>query len=224
MRKIATAVEKSQNAKIGLMSATYAGEASCPTTCPLRNKGCYGKYGLASLAWRRLASDSTPLAIAKSEAEQIRLLSGKNNLRIHVLGDSKTNAIAKIIAQAASEYMAKFGKLAYTYTHAWRKVKRSSWGKVSVLASCENTRDVKLARSQGYATAIVVDSFKSEAAYVVDDVKIVPCPQQTGRAKTCNDCKLCMNDQKLRDINITIGFQAHGNGQNIIKETLKSLT
>jgi hypothetical protein len=48
-------------------------------------------------------------------------------------------------------------KRVFTYTHNWRKIKRSSWGRmISILASCETIPQVKQAMRRGYATAIVL--------------------------------------------------------------------
>jgi hypothetical protein len=80
-------------------------------------------------------------------------------LRLHTVGDCRTDEAARIVAAAAERYMDAGGGPVWTYTHAWRLVDRASWGRVSVLASCETPEQVELARARGYATAIVVDEF-----------------------------------------------------------------
>lgn len=208
--KQANAVENSENKKLGSMSTTYAAIGSCPNSCPfLKSGACYGMSGPISIQWRKLDGDQS-VSIARAEAAAIDSLSGKKHLRIHTLGDCRTNTAAKLVAAAADRYMMRGGMRAFTFTHAWRDVSRESWGKVSVLASCETTAEVKAAKEKGFATALVVAEHKQETAYEVDGVKILPCPQQTGRAETCDKCKLCLHDDRLKAANITIAFKPHG--------------
>ncbi len=208
--KNATAVEFSENKKLGGMSTTYSAFASCPSDCPFKKtKACYGFSGPIGWQWGRLGGRDVN-KIAQSEAEAILGLSGHFDLRIHTLGDCSTDIAARKVASAAEIYMSRRKKTAFSYTHAWRKVKRASWGKVSVLASCETTADVKKAKARGYATAIVVAKHESKKAYDYNGIKVIPCPEQTGCAKSCADCRLCLRDDKLKAAGVTIAFAAHG--------------
>lgn len=148
--------------------------------------------------------------LATNEAEAIRTLTGRFPLRLHVVGDCTTDTTAQTVSRAASEHRAKFDQPVWTYTHAWRKVKRASWSDVSVLASCETIADTKQAMRKGYGAAIVVSEHKDTKAYSVDGVRLIPCPEQTGRAKNCETCKLCFNADRLRETNSVIAFAAHG--------------
>lgn len=212
MSKVANAVEKSANSKLGGISTTYAGIQSCPNACPFKKTGaCYALSGPVGIQWRKLWSEQvTPRENAWQESKAIRGLTGENDLRIHTAGDCSTPDAARIVADAAEVHMSKHGKSAFTYTHAWRDVPRSSWGKVSVLASCETPAEVAEAKALGYATAMVVKEYASEKMYEVDGVKIVPCPEITGKAKDCKSCRLCMRDDKLKAADVTIAFAMHG--------------
>lgn len=216
MDNIVTAKEITENKKLGVMSTTYAAKQSCPKACPFKESGaCYGSSGPISFHWGKLtrnaeAQESSVKAIAKAEAKAIDGLSGKFDLRLHTLGDCQTDEAAKVVSAACERYMARGKKVAYSYTHAWRTVSRESWGKVSILASCETSKDVQAAKDRGYATAMVVQSFQKDTAYEQDGMKMVPCPEQTGRAKSCDECRLCLNAEKLKTAGITIAFAAHG--------------
>jgi hypothetical protein len=72
----------------------------------------------------------------------------------------------------------------------------------------------------GYATAIVVGEFAQTTAYKKGGVKVVPCPQETGRVPTCVACKLCWKDDILRKARITIGFEAHSGGAAKVRHKL----
>jgi hypothetical protein len=128
---------------------------------------------------------------------------------LHVVGDSRTNAAAQIVAGASAEYSARHGQPVWAYTHAWRDVDRSSWGAVSVLASCETEQDVRDATARGYATALVWDTARPLPA-TVGDLKAWQCPQQTGARPDCARCQACTHDTALLG-RATVIFAIHGN-------------
>jgi hypothetical protein len=215
--KIAFASERSQNQKLGGVSTTYAAQVSCPDTCVFRNNGCYaessGPIGWMTTRMNTAAAEAaaTIMDVANAEAESIRGLTGKRDLRLHTLGDCKTNESARTVAGAAMEHMAKFGRRAWTYTHGWMAVLRESWLGVSVLASCETVKQVRLAHARGYAAAIVVQEHPEDGkAYKSEEYTIIPCPEQTGRAASCAECRLCWDDQKLHARKAVIAFATHG--------------
>jgi hypothetical protein len=215
MGKIATAIEKSANSKIAapgeFCSTTYATVDSCPRACPLKGaKACYGNIGNLAFQWKRLAGCKSPEKIARTEAKAILGLTGKYPLRIHTLGDCRTTEAVRIVSLAAMQYMSRFGQPAWTYTHAWRNVNRDAWGTVSVLASCETTDEVKQAAKRGYASLLIVPEYETNCSYMVDGLKLVPCPRSTGEAKSCLSCRLCLDDSRLLRIGLTIAIEAHG--------------
>jgi hypothetical protein len=217
----ATATERSEDRKLTTdakarpVSTTSAAQWACPDTCPFMASGCYAESGPMAFTTRRLnaAGENTPVAIALVEAAAIRRLSGRHPLRLHLVGDCKTDEAARIVSDAAAEHTAKNGQPAWTYTHAWRDVDRESWQSVSVLASCETEADVAAAVARGYATAMVVENF-DEAPATVDGTRVVPCLQQTGARPDCASCLVCSRDGKLRG-KVTIAFAAHGHVRKI---------
>jgi hypothetical protein len=226
----AIAVETSANAKLGPVSATYASQASCPTSCPWYRNGCYAEAGLVGYQTRRLNRSALrgALRIAQAEARAIDGLTGDRLLRLHVVGDARTAAAARTLGAAARRYAARGnlprrGRKVWTYTHAWRAVPRASWGEaVSVLASVETVRDARAAMAKGYAAAVVVAAFERPSAYPIDGVTVLPCPNQT-RGVTCRDCGLCRDDERLRAAGLVIAFQAHSTGAPAVRKTLLSL-
>jgi hypothetical protein len=216
------AIETTENSKIGATSATYVSQQSCPASCPLRDSGCYAEHGPLGFITRRLnrSRGGTPAQLARLEAQAIDGLTGDRPLRLHVVGDCRTPAAARIVAEAAGRYRARRGSLVWSYTHAWRTVPRAAWGEVSVLASCESTAQVRQAQRKGYATALVVDRFRRDGVYDLPvtgsklpcaGVRVLPCPWQTRRV-SCRDCRLCWDDGRLLACGLTIGFEAHGAG------------
>lgn len=209
---IAKAIENSENSKTGPVSATYASQGSCPDDCVFRGQGCYAEAGLVNIqtiALNKEGLESEPEAIARQEAESIAKLTGRNDLRVHVVGDCKTAESANILAEAMRKHRKKRGKAAWTYTHAWKAVPAKEWQGESVLASVETAGEIIEARAQGYASAIVVEKFARDKIYTIDGQKVIPCLFQT-KGTQCVDCRLCMNSEALRRTNTSIAFEAHG--------------
>lgn len=226
--KLAIGVELSHNGKTGPVSATYVTQSSCPSSCRFKGNGCYAESGPAGFTTNRLnraSENESPEALATMEAIEIGKLSGKNPLRVHVVGDCQTDEAAQIVSSAMLDHESKFNRPAWTYTHAWRDVQRSSWQSASVIASCENASDVQLAESLGYSTAIVVDEFESDKAYTTSDgINVIPCPEQTGKAANCASCQLCMGPavQRRLERHQSIGFAVHGGQAKKAKQAIKA--
>lgn len=224
MSDLIAAVEKSDNDKIGPVSCTWTAQISCPPSCPHMGAGCYAESGMAGFTTARLNKAArefatlSPAAIALIEAAGIDTLTGRRDLRLHVVGDARTNKAAQILSAAADRYIARGavkGKnvRVWTYTHA-RDTRRDSWGRISVLRSCETMQQVRAAHAAGFAAAIVIPEHVSDRAYKLDgEYTGIPCPEQTGRAANCQACGLCMQDGKLHARKNVIVFAAHGQGK-----------
>ena len=219
---LAIAVKKTANRKVGKIAVTHAAQQSCPTDCVFKGSGCYAENGPQGWITKKLntaAAGASPLDVALAEAAAIRTLPGNVPLRLHVVGDCPTEECARVVAEACTEYIAKDNQPVWTYTHAWRTVNRDAWGSISVLASCETPLDVAEAHARGYATALVVDGHPSDKLYEIDTVAAIPCPQQT-RGVTCDSCRLCFNDEFLRDNERTIAFDGHG-ATRLVRQALE---
>jgi hypothetical protein len=229
--------ESSENKKIagsGQVAATYvATNVSCPTSCALRNDGCYAEIGNVGFHVRKLNAKVPKGMRPEGAARQERTAilgaykggpipqdgaKGGRDLRMHVSGDARTRRAVRSLAEAGADWRARGGGSVWTYTHAWKTVPRKDWGTVSVLASMEDPRLAEAARAKGYAPALVVAEHLSDKAYTVpgSDIKWIPCPEQS-RGIACSDCRLCMNADRLRDTNRGIAFAAHGATKKIRK-------
>jgi hypothetical protein len=207
---LAIAIDQTRNSKLGPMATTYAAKSSCPDACPLKAKGaCYGHMGPPASVWKRL-QNGDPVAVAKAEAAVVDRLSGYLPLRLHTLGDCSTTEAAQILAAAAERYIAKHGQGVYTFTHAWRTIPRSAWGRINVLASCETLDECRQALALDYAASIVVNQHSSPKLHVEDDLRMLPCLKQTERSETCLACGLCLHADKLRKSRTVIEIAAHG--------------
>lgn len=225
-------VSDSKNVKIGRADATYLSiDKTCPSSCPLKDTACYAQDHFVGMIVKRLekeAKKQSVLQVARAEAKAIDnayvggAIPKGIDLRVHVSGDSRTIAGSRIINHAIGRWKARGGNIAWQYTHAWNHVPRNEWSNVSILASVDNVSDVKKAKAQGYAPAIVVSEFETDKAFTIpgSDVKFIPCPAQTKENVTCVSCRLCFNADRLYRDNFGIAFAAHGVKKNNIKKRL----
>jgi hypothetical protein len=231
--KFVTFVEDSKNEKTGPVAATYASiKATCPSTCQLKDEGCYAQTGNVGMHLRRLDNNAdgvSPLEAAIEEAKLIKasfkgkVLPYPKNLRLHVSGDTTTKQGAKVLSEAVDDYKNRKGGLVWSYTHAWRTVPRSAWTKnISILGSVDSVDEIKKVRRKGYAPAIVVPYFENHKAFSMKGTatKFIPCPAQTKENVTCVDCKLCMRADDLHERNYGIAFASHGVRKNTINKRL----
>jgi hypothetical protein len=214
------------------VDATYVSiKWSCPLTCQLRNEGCYAQLGPLGVHINRLdkeVDNVSALQIARIEAREIDNAYGGGavptgrDLRLHVSGDCRTIAGAKIINNAVVRWKRRGGNEVWGYTHCWDHVTKDVWSNVSMLASVDSIEEVKYARQNGYAPAIVVAEHLSEKVYTLpgSDIKWIPCPAQT-RHIGCVDCRLCFDANRLYEKNMGIAFSAHGARKNTIKRRLE---
>ena len=236
-QKAAILVEKTGNSKVGAMSATYAPiSRTCPSTCALRDAGCYAQSSYVGMTNKRLEGAAVGMRardVARAEASAIDgafrggavpPIDGKpRKLRLHVSGDARERESASILAAAARRWLERGGGAVYTYTHAWRTVPREAWRGVSVLASVDSVSDGARALSEGYAPAVVVGQHHGDRAWESNGVSWIPCPSQT-RGVSCVECRLCMRADTLAGAGKGIAFAAHGTGSKKIKRRLQVLT
>lgn len=208
----------SKNSKVGGVAATYAPiSKTCPASCPLRDNGCYAQEGNVVFKVRRTEEYSDGLngdTVAVLEGDEIADMATRapvgHPLRIHVSGDATSDFRASQLARGSAVWQGPV----WSYTHAWRDVLRTSWGRVSVLASCETLLQVLSAAQRGYAASLVVSHHPADgkAWLSPEGVKVIPCPSQT-RDVTCSKCRLCWDDQRLLSSNACIAFAVHGNSK-----------
>ena len=224
---ITVVAEKSGNAKLSKndnVSATWVPQVSCHSDCPLKKNGCYAEIGRAGIHTHRLNAKANRTKkgeaalrrqLAKEEARQIRGLTGTRKLRVHVVGDCATADAARLVGRAMVAHQKKHNKLAWTYTHSWRRIHRKNWAGANVLASCEKPEQVAEAQKQGYAAALIVPPHPSNKVYTYGGLNIVPCPAQFtkpdgSRTVTCEHCNLCQMPDQLQAKGLVVGFQPDG--------------
>lgn len=216
-------------------SSTYVSiSATCPDSCTFKGAGCYAIAGMAvqrlDRGAKRTGMNGTQVADVEAEAIDQMFVRGVpqdgarggRDLRLHVSGDAASATAARLLVGAARRWRERGGGLVFTFTHQWRTIPRSAWGPISVLASCETPEQVEEARAQGYSPAITVEQHESDRPIEVAGTRIIPCPNQT-RGRTCVECRLCLDADKLFERRAGIAFQIHGNGRDAAIVALDAL-
>lgn len=227
----------------GRVATTYVSiKASCPDSCAMKADGtCYAQGGMVGMQVRKIEARSvgaTPTRAANIESGLIDNAfnagpipqdgaKGGRDLRLHTSGDCRTPYAALTVGAAAARWKARGGGDVWTYTHAWKAVRRGFWGSaVSVLASVDDVSEgtLSLVKEQGYAPARVVPEFPNGAKAFEDaGMRWIPCPAQTQDGVGCADCRLCFNADKLFNRDTGIAFEAHGNRAHALKRKLQVL-
>lgn len=231
-------VRQSKNSKIGgetssgLDAVYLAISQSCPKECPFKpvdeNQGCWATVGRVGILNSRLEKEAQGMdkrALGREVAKAIDS-SWPNGvregqmLRLPVAGDFAVKSAVEPVVAAVERWKDRGGKGAWGYTHAWRKVERSTWRGVSMLASVETLQEAKQAMTRGFAPARVVSEFPNgDRAWEEGGMKFIPCPEQT-KGVTCDRCQLCFDDKKLAERGAAIAFKAHS---QVKKRTLNVL-
>jgi hypothetical protein len=128
------------------------------------------------------------------------------------MGDCRTAAATETVAAAATRWLRRGGKIAWTYTHSWDRIPAFSWGDISTLASVDRKEDVAKADSRGYAVSIV-----AEKPQTIAGIQFFVCPAQTHKHITCEACEACFDAEQLRKDRKGVAFLPHGNRRKKIK-------
>lgn len=233
-------------------AATYVSiDSTCPDSCTFKDAGCYVRTGFTAQLARELdvAAPPDPAGVIRAEAMLIDQsfpelapgpswrrrrrrggpipqdgARGGRDMRLHVGGDCPTAESARVLAAAVDRWYARGGGSVWTYTHWWHVVPREAWGRISVLASCETPEQVVAARARGYVPALVVRYFPDRRAFRIRGIvgRVIPCPAETGK-RTCVECRMCFDDDALRERAAVIGFAAHGLGSAEMRRNLPVL-
>lgn len=202
-------VSNSENKKLGNMAATYRTEATCPTTCPLFQNGCYGLFRGFVHADRHGRTMTEDEIVAK--LEQAPRASGY--VRDRVVGDlvASDGTFDRKYVQTIARAAKRAGLVAYGYTHHWAAMTRQDVAAVRksnyrLSASCETEGDVEAALAKGLQVVLTGDTWTDGER--VAGRRVITCPNQQRSETKCADCGLCMKDR-----DVIIRFNLHGNGK-----------
>lgn len=201
-------VAKSGNAKVGPIPVTYRERKSCPPSCALYRKGCYGDDFHTSLAWNR--ADRSGLSTVALAAKIAALPEGQL-WRGEVVGDLVGVGERVDAYELGLIVRANIGRKGFTYSHkrsaqAIKWIRHANaWGYTVNLSANDAADADYLANLAAGPVVCIVPSDTPVHSFTPAGRPIVVCPAQIGDT-TCAVCQLC---QKA-DRKSIVGFRAHG--------------
>ena len=210
----------SSNVKTGPIPTSTTERASCPTTCPFYDKGCYAASGPQAIHWRKTSKGERGTAW-DTFCSAIRKLQRGQLWRHNVSGDLPHNGLGDIDAAKVGQLVdANRGRKGYTYTHH-----PLSADNIQVLQDANSkgftinasTEDVEVAdkvmTEHNIPAVAVVKSEESRRFFTTSSGrKVIVCPATIHDNVTCATCGLCQQS----DRQFVIAFPAHGNAKKTV--------
>lgn len=218
----ASLVIGSKNRKLGGIPVSMTDMASCPTSCPLRDKGCYAEFGKTRYHWERVAG-----VRGRSWREfclEVAALPDDQLWRHNEAGDLPGRGDELDVHALEQLVRANRGRRGFTFTH---KPLRDDVQRAAVRA----------ANAAGFTINLSADSLEHADARaelelgpvaVVLPVRVPPrivtprgrevmvCLHQT-RGLTCAECAICASTTR----DVIVGFRAHGQAAAIVSDLVQ---
>ena len=209
---------RSENRKTGKIPVSMTTSDSCPTTCPFKEKGCYGGKGTGPLNYQWTKLDDGRLGGMDWEkfCHRVASLPDGQIWRHNQVGDLP-HRNGKVLRGAVNALCkANTGKDGFTYTHheilsgphaeanlgTLLKANREGF---TINASADNLEQADQMRQLGMPTVVVLPKDGPYPRTTPAGRRIVVCPNpKTGIQ--CVDCKLCAKPDRKS----IVGFPAHG--------------
>ena len=208
----------SGNKKTGTMPVSTSHAGTCPSTCPMREKGCYAKAGPLAIHWRKVTSGERGTDW-KGFLAQVQKIPKGTLWRMNQAGDLV--GANNIIDRVALMELVKASKKAraFSYTHYplteenVETLKMANNNGFTVNVSTNRKEEVDGAMKTGLPVVTVLPVGTTERILSTPEGnKILVCPATLGREITCQECGLCQK----RDRSFAIGFIAHGIGKKTL--------
>lgn len=211
----------SKNSKTGAIPTTTTERASCPTTCPFYDKGCYAKYGKQVMHWRKVSNAERGVSWVEF-VTLIRKLAKGQLWRHNVAGDLPHNDGNIDYLQLRQLIDANRGRKGYTYTHHTLSdhnrvcLENANSMGFTVNVSTESVEDADRVMTEYNLPAVaVVSSEKTDRFYKTESGrKVITCPATIHESVTCATCGLC----QIADRQFIVAFPAHGTAKKTVNQ------
>ena len=211
----------SSNAKTGPIPTSTSDRATCPTTCPFYDKGCYAKSGPQAIHWSKVSNAERGVTYDQF-VEQVRKIQRGQLWRHNVSGDLQHNDGNIDYLKLRKLIDANKGRKGFTYSHHVLNehnvicLQNANGMGFTVNASCESVDDADRVMTEHQIPAVaVIPSTESRRFFNTSSGrKVIVCPATIHENVTCNTCGLC---QKA-DREFVIAFPAHGVAKKTVNE------
>jgi hypothetical protein len=194
------------------MPVSTTSKASCPSSCSLKNNGCYAESGPLGIHWSMVTSGKRGTDW-ETFCNDIKKLPKGITWRHNQAGDLPTIGDDLIDATMLGQLIdANKGKKGFTYTHypmkPWNVGLIESANKlgftINLSAESYDEADTLAALNIGPVVTIQSEGMP-KTTYTKEGRKVITCPATYMDDVSCYTCKLC---QKQRSV--IIAFPVHG--------------
>lgn len=206
MRHKFTFVLKSDNRKTGPIPVSMTDETSCPESCPLRGKGCYGASGPLNWTWKK-----SKLTVGEF-LRQVSQLPAGTLWRHNQVGDLPGKGDDIDREALANLVKANAGKRGFTYTHKppvgenRKAIRAANRAGFTVNLSADTLAEAdKFAKLAIAPVVVLLPKEQITPTTTPQGRRVIVCPAVT-KGIQCKDCKLCA----VASRSIIVGFPAHG--------------
>jgi len=217
---------KSRNEKTGPIPVTTSSAETCPDSCPLKRRGCYGENGPLGGLWRGLTKAGPNSSFPNGRSvvktldwtgllDRIQTIAEGALWRHNQAGDLPHKA-GRIARKAVRQLVkANGGRRGWTYTHhdvltdaANREtVREANAGGFAINLSADDLGEADQLAGLGIGPVVVVlPADVRENLTTPQGRKVVVCPAVVREDVTCASCGLCA----VRDRKVVVGFPGHG--------------
>ncbi len=214
----------SGNRKTGPIPVTMTAASTCPTSCPLMNRGCYAEQHMVAIHWRRLSAGKSGITWEEFLIEVANLPDGQL-WRHNEAGDLPGVGDTLDLKALADLVTANVGRRGFTYTHKpFRQyalaLRSANMFGFTVNVSTDNLKDADEAAALGLpVTTVLPHDAPSKGNRTPEGRHIVVCPAELRDEMTCERCKLCAVTNRKS----IIAFRAHGDRKKQITERHRQL-
>lgn len=212
----------SGNSQTGPIPTTVTEKESCPTTCAFFEKGCYGKYHLQGVHWRKVSNHERGVSWDQFITQVRKFVPNslwRHNVTgdlPHILGDINPGMVDSLVR-------ANRGKKGFTYTHHvlnthnLKVIQNANANGFTISASTESVEvaDKVMTEHNIPAVAVIPSTESRRFFHTENGRKVIVCPAKIHKGKVnCSTCGLCQQP----DREFIIAFPAHGTAKNIVNQ------
>lgn len=199
----------SGNTKLGPIPVVTSSKLTCPSTCPLKENGCYADYGPLAWHWDKITKGTRGITYDELRSELKHLPRGQY-WRYGQAGDLPGKGNTLNVREIKS--LAKSAKhchgLSYTHKQTSRSIKVYHELKqynftVNLSATTLEKADELVAHGLPVVTTLPIDYPKDTLTPAGN--RVVTCPNSFNKKIQCVNCQMCWGERDY-----IVGFPAHG--------------
>jgi len=201
----------SSNRKTGGIPVSTTSARTCPSSCPLKHKGCYARLYPLGYYWRKVTNGERGLPWEEF-LEEVRALPEGTLWRHAQAGDLPGHGDRLDIKKLGQLAEANRGRKGYTYTHKPLRrveeqlaIKRAVEEGFTINLSADNLKEADDLFELGIAPVVSLIPLGSSHTLRTPKGRLVQLCRHQARGTKCTDCRGCSESREF-----IVGFLPHG--------------